>query len=169
MEITINSPKHGEFKFLIDDEDYEKVKDYRWYVVVDEDRRYVRAHEKKSENYSKVRLHRLIMNYSGNMFVDHINGNGLDNRKENLRICTNSENNMNSIKRKKGTSVYKGVSFDKSRNKYESYITINKKKIHLGRYETEEQAAQAYNNVVENHFGRFARPNENIMMNKGFH
>lgn len=86
-------------------------------------------------------LHRHIMNCPKDMYVDHINGNRLDNRKCNLRICTNQENAFNTTERINNASGYKGIWFDKSRNKWTSEIKYNSKKIFIGRYDTIEDAA----------------------------
>lgn len=161
MEMTIISRKYGEKIVLIDDEDYDKIKDYKWCVVKESNRFYSMT---KIKNKS-VKMHRLIMDYP--KMVDHINGNGLDNRKSiNLRECNHSKNGMNQNKQYNKTTNYKGVSFDKSRNKYKAYLKYNQKYIFLGRFKTEDQAAIAYNIAALKYFGDFARPNVNIMMQK---
>ncbi len=81
------------------------------------------------------------MNCPKSLYVDHINGNRFDNRKSNLRICTNQENCFNTIKTIINTSGYKGVNFDKFRNKWVSEIKISNKKIFIGRYDNIEEAA----------------------------
>ena len=163
MEIIINSVKHGEKKVLIDDEDYDLIKGFNWSLSKESDRFYAATKIKGKT----VKMHQVIMNYP--KMVDHKNGNGLDNRKSsNLRECTKSENGMNQRKQNK-KSNYKGVYFDKARNKYRSYIKVNQKYIYLGRYDTEDQSAIAYNIAAVKYFGEFARPNDNIMMHKGFH
>lgn len=81
------------------------------------------------------------MNCPNNMYVDHINGNRFDNRKANLRICSNQENNFNTTKRIINTSGYKGVWYDKVRDKWVSEIKINGKKIFIGRWSDIEDAA----------------------------
>ena len=91
-----------------------------------------------------IYMHRLLLSAKKGSYIDHINGNKLDNRRSNLRICTQQQNVHNSIGRK-GTSKYKGVSWDKRRNKWKAIIGHNYKRIELGRFNTEEQAAKAYN------------------------
>lgn len=128
---------------LIDAEDIPKVSQYKWRLT------------KKGTNRSKCggiltgngketytnSLHRHIMNCPDNMYVDHINGNRFDNRKCNLRICTNQENNFNTVKRAVNTSGYKGVWYDKTRNKWTSEIKYNNKKVFIGRYNDIKEAA----------------------------
>ena len=115
---------------------------------------------KKGETYlQEVRLHRLVLDYYGDMMVDHINHNGLDNRKDNLRICTRSQNGMNSIK-KQGFSKYKGVSFRKNRSFYVVRIQVNGIRKSLGCFKSEIEAAKAYNLAAIKEFGKFALLNE---------
>lgn len=104
-------------------------------------------------------MHRLLMTSPTGTMVDHINGNGLDNRKENLRVVTNSQNLMNRGKNKNNTSGYKGVLWDKVRNKWIALIGFNNKNIYLGRFFTKNEAAFAYNAKAEELFGEFAQIN----------
>lgn len=103
-------------------------------------------------------LHREIMGNPEGLVVDHINGDILDNRKYNLRVCTTKENIRNS-KPQEGTSTYKGVSWDKDRNKWIAQIKVDRKGIHLGRFDSEIQAAEAYDNAAINYYGEYARLN----------
>jgi hypothetical protein len=91
--------------------------------------------------------------------IDHINGDKLDNRIENLREATKAQNNRN-VGSKGGSSKYCGVAWCKSKNKWEAYITFNRKKKHLGRYSEEIDAAMAYNKAAIEMFGEFAKLNE---------
>jgi hypothetical protein len=93
----------------------------------------------------------------GSKFVDHINGNGLDNRDENLRLATNSQNQMNSRKRSGTSSRYKGVSLQRKR--WRAQIKLDGKLIYLGMFDTEEQAAMAYDYAAIELFGEFSRIN----------
>ena len=103
-----------------------------------------------------ILMHRIIMNVKNNEYIDHINGNKLDNRKQNLRICTNQENNFNKGLYSHNTSGVSGVSWDKSRNKWEASIKINRKKIHLGRFENFNEAVNKRKEAEEVYFGEFA-------------
>ena len=109
----------------------------------------------------ETRLHRLIINCPRNFEVDHINGNRLDNRKENLRICSHAENCINVSKRKNVTSQYLGVSRLKN-NKLNPWVAIvfsNKKKYHIGCFPTELSAAMARDMFAKEINGEFARLN----------
>lgn len=162
MDIEIKSIKYGTMKCYIDDCDYESIKDYKWHISKGKTGFYARSNIKGK----KTLMHRYLMNFPQNG-VDHKNSNGLDNRRDNLRNCSQSENLMNLRKRKTATSIYKGVNFNKALKKYASRIQRDKKQIHLGYFETEDQAAVAYNMAAVKYFGEFARPNVNIMMHKG--
>lgn len=110
------------------------------------------------QNFNLGKIHRYIMNYSGNNIVDHINNNSLDNRKQNLRIVTSQQNNMNVSSAKNSTSQYIGV----SKNKWArtvSRITINRKCLHLGSFNTEEEAARARDEATKELFGEFGNLN----------
>ena len=91
--------------------------------------------------------------------TDHINGMRADNRRINLRLTTRTQNLQN-LKKKSGTSSqYKGVMWDKERERWMAYITVNRHRIYLGRYATEEEAARAYNKAALEYFGEYARLN----------
>lgn len=117
-------------------------------------------------NGKTVYLHRFIMEkiigrkLKKGEIIDHINGNGLDNRRENLRICTQKQNTYNQVSIKNMSSKYKGVYYRKDAKKYQSKIIPNRKTIHLGYFKTEEEAALAYNLAAIKYFGIFARLNQ---------
>lgn len=106
----------------------------------------------------KVYLHRVLMRAEPGQLVDHINGDTADNRRANLRICTNQENMRNL--RRDGKS--KGVSFRSGRpNKpWLAYITVDAKQKFLGYHGTELEAASAYNDAASTYFGEFANLND---------
>lgn len=106
-----------------------------------------------------TRLHVLIMQPPAGMDVDHRNGNGLDNRRANLRVTTHALNCANSRKRTTNTSGFKGVSFDRRRGNWRAYIVKDYKQRGLGRFSTPEAAAAAYDAAAVALFGEFARTN----------
>lgn len=110
---------------------------------------------RKINNNRKESIHRFILNPPTGMVVDHINHNILDNRKENIRVCTHAQNIQN-MDRFVGYSKYKGVTFNNKKNRYHARITINNKRISLGRFKSEIKAAEAYNNAAIKYYGKFA-------------
>jgi hypothetical protein len=95
----------------------------------------------------------------GGLQIDHINGDKLDNRLENLRVATNSQNQCNNRVRKDSSSKFKGVYYSKSKHKYRAHIYANGKSIHLGFYTDPLEAAKAYDQAAIHYFGEFARTN----------
>ena len=149
---------------LVDDEDYEELNKYKW--CADKGRRTyyaVRSLWANGRKSGKLYMHRVIMKAQPGEQVDHKSSDGLDCQKKNMRICTPGENNMNQRKQtRKCHSKFKGVCLDdrENRNKtWFSYININKKRTYLGCYNSEIDAARAYNNAAINLFGDFARLN----------
>jgi len=101
-----------------------------------------------------------IINIPAGLLCDHINRNGLDNRKANLRPATVSQNLCNRTKRKtKSRSKYKGLEWDKIQRKYKARIQLNNRKIYLGSFNSEIDAAKAYDKAARKYHGDFATPN----------
>lgn len=142
-EILIDS----EYKYLVDL--------YKWKVVLKKGTPYVWA----SKGSETLYLAREILGNCEGLLVDHINGNTLDNRVKNLRLATKSQNAMNMKSNKNSTSKYKGVSYDKNRNKWRANIFHNNKQIHLGRFNSELEAAIAYNDAAIIYYEEYARLN----------
>ncbi len=105
------------------------------------------------------RLHRLVIDAPTESFVDHINGNGLDNRRCNLRLCTQAENSANQRSTRTGSSKYRGVSRYRDGKRWVAQIKRLYKNKHIGLFMSEKQAALAYNRVAEELYGEFARLN----------
>lgn len=160
MRIELSSRKHRNEYAIIDDEDYELVSKYNWNACFHGGSDYKYA---RSSGKNMVSMHRVIMGVTDpKVHVDHINHNGLDNRKCNLRLCNNSQNQMNRKKASGCSSIYKGVSYAISRNKKNPWlasIRINGKKKHIGHYATQEDAARAYNEMAQDIHGDFAKLN----------
>ena len=156
-ELIIESKKHGTHTVLIDEEDWEKISEYRWHLW---------SGPTNNTIYARVSnmgtgMHRIILNAPKGTMIDHINGNGLDNRKENLRFCTKRENNANQKKNINNSSGYKGVAkaSNYSYSKWRAYIRVDYKQIHLGNHNTPEEAARAYDVAAKKYFGEYAHLN----------
>lgn len=141
--------------FFVDCDDYETIKNYKWNEKYDTN--YIYGTSVVDGDY--VYLHRLITKCPDDMLVDHINGNRFDNRKNNLRIVNHLQNAMNTSLRKNNTSGIKGVSYNKKRNKWYSYITYNHKTISLGLYDTKEEAQIARQKAEEKYQGEYSYNN----------
>jgi hypothetical protein len=102
---------------------------------------------------------RAILRAGKGQVVDHINGDTLDNRRQNLRLCTNRENVINSKIRSDNTSGYRGVHWCTQKAKWKAQINVHGKLIHLGFYTDKESAAMMYNAAAIEHFGEYARLN----------
>lgn len=149
---------NGDVAF-IDNEDYSKVIDYRWYLKKNKGKncRYAIAYSYKGNKQNILRMHRIIMNASIDEEIDHINGNGLDNRKENLRKVSHWQNVMNTKIGKNNTTGFKGVC--KIKDKWVSRIQFNKKKIYIGCFNNKIEAAKAYDIKAKEIFGEYANLN----------
>lgn len=144
---------------LVDEEDFNSLNLYHWCAI-----------DNGSGNFAAFNaglgfLHRYITNCPKDKVVDHINNNSLDNRKENLRICTISQNNMNQRKSSivKYTSRFKGVCYDsygKRTKRWKASVRYNNKTYNLGYFSTEEEAAREYNKEAFRLFGKFANLNK---------
>lgn len=147
-------------KVLVDKNLYEDLNKNKWYTMNCSGKYYAARTIKIDGKKKTILMHRYIMNAPKNKVVDHINGNTLDNRIENLRICSHKENIRNSKKCKNNTSGYTGVFFYKRTKRWQSCIGVNNKIINLGYYDTKEEAALAYNEAAIKYFGEFAKLNE---------
>lgn len=147
---------------LIDKEDYQKVCKYKWsfngrYAT----RGIYLGKINGKRKYRTQTLHVELMETPKGMETDHINGDSLDNRRSNLRICTHKQNLANSKKRSFGKtfSNYKGAYWNKSLKKWYSNITLYGKTVRIGSFKTEIEAAKAYDKKAREYYGEFARTN----------
>lgn len=142
---------------LVDDEDYAEFGGYNWQAVPKGNGNYYakRSHWDGTKE-STVLMHRQVTNCPKGMQVDHIDGNGLNNCRSNLRICTSAQNNTNS--RRSNSKQYRGV-FRYLKNGWRCGIRANGSRIDKYGFTTAEDAARAYDELARRHHGEFARLN----------
>lgn len=147
---------------LVDDTDHHWLSKFNWY-----------AHHNHKLNWYAVRtirengkrrtigMHRMILGISGNQKTDHINGDGLDNRRCNLRVCTQTQNTRNQKLSRRNSSGYKGVKYNESAilHPWQARITFNGRVLHLGVFTTAVEAAKCYDCAAIHYHGEFARTN----------
>lgn len=140
---------------FVDDEDFEYLNQWKWSFTYSGALRFDKMH-------GGIYMHRLIMNTPDGMETDHINHNRLDNRRENLRICTTAENQHNSLIPFDNTSGYKGVCWEKKRKKWSARISMGTYRKNLGRFSNKEDAGRAYDMAAIKYYGEFAKTNFEI-------
>ena len=140
---------------IVDDEDYERLNQFKWYAVKSDSTFYAQRHAWRENKRIIIRMHREVINPPAGFFCDHKNGNGVDNRRHNLRIVTNAQNQMNKGTYKTSTTGAKGVIVD--HGKYKASIKLNGRSRHLGMFKTVEEASAAYQKAAKELFGEYAR------------
>jgi hypothetical protein len=147
---------------MVDPEDYERLAKYRWHLSKSPTGSYAARWQRiRPGGYrKKIWMHREVIDIPEHMLCDHVNGNGLDNRATNLRPATVSQNLCNRPKTKAKTrSKYKGLEWEKIQRKWKVRIQCNGRKIYLGSFSNEIDAARAYDEKAKALFGQFASLN----------
>ena len=142
---------------IVDDSDYEELMRYRWHA---NSYGYAVCSLFNKSKETRLFMHRVIMNPPADMQVDHINGNKLDNRRSNLRVCTRAENSKNRKKQSTSRNTYKGVEWSKDHNAWRAKIRVGLRRLTLGSFKTEKEAAMAYNEAALRYHGEFAQLNQ---------
>lgn len=149
---------------LVDDEDFEELSQYRWCAYWDPVAQTYYAHRNGYTPEGKATvflMHRQIMQTPRGMLTHHENHNGLDNRRQNLRVLTHSQHGMRQRKQRcDRSSVYKGVSWHKACQKWTAQIKRADRLVYLGLFTSEQEAAMAYNRAASEHFGEYAHLNQ---------
>lgn len=155
-QIFLNGEKASGLFALVDDCDFELLSACRWHLVVNT---YAGRNVREGEKYSIAYMHRVIMNAPKGVLVDHINHNPLDNRRENLRLCSHAQNMRNKRMHPKNKTGFRGVSVHPETGKYRATIRYQGKTRHIGLFETAESAATAWNEKALEIWGEFASLN----------
>lgn len=161
VEIPINSKKYPGLFALVDDEDDKLVTGRKWWVNARPSGNFhvytITRDDQGRQN--TLFLHRLIMDAQSGQQVDHKNQNGLDNRRENLRLATGAQNARNVGKRSHNTSGYKGVGWREEKSRWIAQITIDGRNVQLGYHDDPVEAAMVYDYAAREAFGEFASLN----------
>ena len=156
-KITLTKNKFA----IVDDEDFAKLGQFKWYAHLSGGRNFYAARRDRLNKFKFIYMHREIININNSenrIFTDHIDGNGLNNCKENLRICTYQQNQLNKKHPRIDNKLkIKGVCWDKKRKKFRTEIMHNGIRIFLGRFSVLGDADDAYRKAEEKYFGEFAR------------
>ena len=144
---------------LVDDDVYEWASKYKWYALRRKGTFYARRNAWIWPIQKGVLLHREIMQPPHGVMIDHIDGNGLDCRRANMRLASKAENQRNSRRPSNNTSGYKGVCWYKPLRKWKASIKHDGKTMHIGYFDDLEAAAHAYDDAARKYHGEFARTN----------
>ena len=146
---------------IVDPADYPRLNKYKWRLCRTKGKNTLYAERSirlPNGKYSRILMHRQLIDVPEGYIVDHINGNGLDNRRANLRLATIAQNAWNSMKRNP-RSGYKGVWFAADKGMWRASIVCHGRRIHLGYFKDKITAARAYDAAAKKYYKQFARPN----------
>lgn len=149
---------------MVDDEDYDELMKFKWYAYKSKGRYrtifYAGRNKRKSDTIKFCAMHIIIMgDMPDGYFVDHIDGDGLNNQRHNLRLATKSQNGCNCNSTPNTSSKFKGVSLYSNCHLFSSELTLNRIKIKIGYFKNELEAAIAYDFVALKYHGEFAKTN----------
>jgi hypothetical protein len=140
---------------VVDEDMFDELNKYDWHIHDSNGMFYAARHDNSDKDRKMIKMHSQIMKVGDDSVVDHINGNGLHSYRSNMRACTSQQNSMNA-KPKNRTSKFKGVCWKASNKKWCATIGFNYKKIHIGYFKLEEDAARAHDVRARELHGEFA-------------
>ncbi len=143
---------HGRY-VIVDSADYDQLMKHNWSVT------FFTEYATRIEKSKTIYMHNQIMQPQSGLIIDHKDHNGLNNSRANLRLATKSQNSCNRRKRPLCTSKYKGVYIDKKTRKFKAALTCKGQRMHLGYFDTEIDAARAYDAAAKLYHGDFASLN----------
>lgn len=155
QQIPLSQNKYA----LVDDDDFERVNRHKWHIHSNGTREYAARNHLTVRGWRQQLLHRFILGVDGEE-IDHINRDGLDCRRANMRICNRAENACNRRKAQGKSSQYIGVSWYTRIGKWQAKVQVDGRVHHLGYFESELEAARAYNAEAQLRHGEFASLNE---------
>lgn len=141
------------FVAIVDDDDFDEISKHNWHCSINSK---VNIYARAIINRQQFKMHHLIIKKRNGLLIDHINGNGLDNRRCNLRLATREQNARNRRLHSNNTSGHKGVSYRKTDKKFSAYIRVNGKRITLGMFKTIRPAIEAYREASKRLHGDFS-------------
>lgn len=147
---------------LVDDEDFERVNQFKWTASFQEDRWYAVRSVKRDGVWRHVRMHAFILGVPHSRSVDHRDGDGLNNQKGNLRRCTQHQNLANSKLSSRNTSGFKGVSWNRRESVWVARVVCYYRQMVIGRFSDRVAAARAYDAAAIRYFGDFAKTNVSL-------
>lgn len=158
--IEINSPKYGKKEVMVDDVDYEDLSKYHWCIVKMPKTFYAVRYTCTNGKEKNVYMHRHIMREENKKLpIDHLDHNGINNQRSNLRRPINGQNQKNRQGQLGRSSKYVGVCWHKKDKKWQAAIAVNGKQTHLGQFDDEIEAATARDNAAKIHYGEYAHLN----------
>lgn len=157
-KIIINSPKHGNKEVFVDNEDFDRISIFKWCAIKTKHTFYATGKFNLGDGYKTYLMHRMILGVTDpKIEVDHEDHNGLNNQKSNIRKATKAQNQRN--RKPSGLSKYLGVTWHSPTKKWKARIRVNGVEKYLGLFESDEDAAKAYDKEAVRLYGKFANPN----------
>jgi len=142
---------------IVDEVDAHGLKQYKWCFAYRPKMRSCDGYAVTNINGKTILMHRMLVDAPCGMEVDHINGNGLDNRRSNIRLATSQQNKANRKVRNDSVTGLKGVTWNQSGKQWMARITVDRKCLYLGCFSTPMDAHLAYRQAAKKHFGEFAK------------